>query len=175
MSDRYPGGVAAIDASGSVHGRGVISGGNGGGKTRRSGGGVGVVTAAGGLGWSCWTSHRQSEDNRQFPDGLTLTLTDLPARARSALTELRRDSQRGASQISTCWLGLEASRDGSSLFFGPAGAGGGGGHGGSVLPFGSQDVHGQRRQRREVVAAPARYRQSGGAEDGRAQALSCGA
>ena len=42
---------------GSVHGRGVISGGNGGGKTRRSGGGVGVVTAAGGLGWSCWTSH----------------------------------------------------------------------------------------------------------------------
>ena len=57
--------------------------------------------------------------------------------------------------------------DGSSLFFGPAGAGGGGGHGGSVLPFGSQDVYGQRRQRREVVAAPARYRQSGGAEDGR--------
>ena len=30
-------------------------------------------------------------------------------------------------------------------------------------------------QRREVVAAPARCRQSGGAEDGRAQALSCGA
>ena len=41
---------------GSVHGRGVISGGIGGGKTRRSGGGVGVVTAAGGLGWSCSTS-----------------------------------------------------------------------------------------------------------------------
>ena len=38
-------------------GRGVIFGGNGGGKTRRSGSGVGVVTAAGGLGWSCWTSH----------------------------------------------------------------------------------------------------------------------
>jgi hypothetical protein len=34
---------------GSVHGRGVIFGGNGGGKTRRSGSGVGVVTAAGGL------------------------------------------------------------------------------------------------------------------------------
>jgi transposase len=42
---------------GSVHGRGVIFGGNGGGKARRSGSGVGVVTAAGGLGWSCWTSH----------------------------------------------------------------------------------------------------------------------
>ena len=46
---------------------------------------------------------------------------------------------------------------------------------GSVLPFGGQDVHGQRRQRCEVVAAPARRRQSGGAEDGRSQALPCGA
>src|SRR5665213_2254624 len=42
---------------GSVHGRGVIFGGLGGGKTRRSGSGAGVVTAAGCLGWSCWTSH----------------------------------------------------------------------------------------------------------------------
>ena len=42
---------------GSVHGRGVISGGNDGGKARRSGAGTGVVTAAGGLGWSCSTSH----------------------------------------------------------------------------------------------------------------------
>ena len=41
---------------GSVPGRGVIIGGIGGGKTRRSGSGVGVVTSAGGLGWSCWTS-----------------------------------------------------------------------------------------------------------------------
>ena len=41
---------------GSVHGRGVISGGIGGGRTCRSGSGAGVVTAAGGLGWSCWTS-----------------------------------------------------------------------------------------------------------------------
>jgi hypothetical protein len=43
--------------TGSVHGRGVISGGIGGGKTRRSGSGAGVATAAGGLGWSCSTSH----------------------------------------------------------------------------------------------------------------------
>ena len=41
---------------GSVHGRGVISGGIGGGKTRRSEGPAGVVTAVGGLGWSCSTS-----------------------------------------------------------------------------------------------------------------------
>ena len=34
---------------------------------------------------------------------------------------------------------------------------------------------GQRRQRCEVVAAPARRRQSGGAENGRPQALPCGA
>ena len=46
-----------VRAHGSVPGRGVISGGIGGGKARRSAGGVGVVTAAGGLGWSCWTSH----------------------------------------------------------------------------------------------------------------------
>src|ERR1700679_3537280 len=96
------------------------------------------------------------------------------SRARSALTESRGFSKERESD-STCWLGLEASMDGSSLFFGPAGAGGGSGYSGSVLTFGSQDVYGQRRQRREVVAAPARYRQSGGAEDGRAQALSCGA
>jgi hypothetical protein len=44
-------------AAGSVHGRGVLSGGIGGGKTFRSGSGAGVVTAAGGLGWSCSTSH----------------------------------------------------------------------------------------------------------------------
>ena len=48
--------------------------------------------------------------------------------------------------------GLEASRDGASLFFGPAGAGGWGCGGGPDLPVGGQDVHGQRRQRREVVA-----------------------
>ena len=41
---------------GSVHGGGVIFGGIGGGKARRSGGGAGVVTATGGLGWSCSTS-----------------------------------------------------------------------------------------------------------------------
>ena len=45
------------EVDGSVHGRGVISGGIGGGKARRSGSGTGVVTAAGGLGWSCSTSH----------------------------------------------------------------------------------------------------------------------
>ena len=42
---------------GSVHGRGVIFGGIGGEKTCRSWSGAGVVTAAGGLGWSCSTSH----------------------------------------------------------------------------------------------------------------------
>src|ERR1700733_8613068 len=94
--------------------------------------------------------------------------------ARSALTE-SKGIPRGRESDSTCWLGLEASGDGASLFFGPAGACGGGGRGGSVLPFGGQDVHGQRRQRCEVVAAPARRRQSGRAEDGRSQALPCGA
>jgi hypothetical protein len=53
-----------------------------------------------------------------------------------------------------CWLGLEASMDGASLVFGPAGAGGCGGGFGSVVPLGGQDVHGQRRERCEVVAAP---------------------
>src|ERR1700733_14013476 len=86
--------------------------------------------------------------------------------ARSALTE-SKGIPRGRESDSTCWLGLEASGDGASLFFGPAGACGGGGRGGAVLPFGGQDVHGQRRQRCEVVAAPARRRQSGRAEDGR--------
>ena len=57
--------------------------------------------------------------------------------------------------------------DGASLFFGPAGAGGCSGGFGPVLPPGGQDIYGQRRQRREVVAAPARRRQSGRAEDGR--------
>ncbi len=47
--------------------------------------------------------------------------------------------------------------------------------GGPVLPFGGQDVHGQCRQRCEVVAAPQRRWQSGGAANGRPQALSCGA
>jgi peptide/nickel transport system permease protein len=56
VSVAVPLGVVAAAGQGSVHGRGVISGGIGGGKTRRSGGGVGVVTAAGGLGWSCSTS-----------------------------------------------------------------------------------------------------------------------
>jgi hypothetical protein len=95
-------------------------------------------------------------------------------RARSGLAESGGFPKRRESD-SICWLGLEASRDGASLFFGPAGAGGCGGGGGSVLPFGGQDVHGQRRQRCEVVAAPPRRRQSGGAEDGRPQALPCGA
>ena len=63
--------------------------------------------------------------------------------------------------------------NGPSLFLGPAGAGGCGGGGGSVLPVGGHDVHGQRRQRREVVAAPSRGRQSGRAENGRPQALPC--
>jgi hypothetical protein len=44
-------------SGGSVYGRGVIFGGIGGGKTCRSGSGAGVVTAAGGLGWSCSSSH----------------------------------------------------------------------------------------------------------------------
>ena len=43
--------------------------------------------------------------------------------------------------------------DGASLFFGPAGAGGCSGGFGPVLPPGGQDIYGQRRQRREVVAA----------------------
>jgi hypothetical protein len=96
------------------------------------------------------------------------------SRARSGLAESRRFPKRRESD-STCWLGLEASLHGASLFFGPARAGGCSGGFGPVVPRGGQDVHGQRRQRREVVAAPARPRQSGGAEDGRAQALSCGA
>jgi hypothetical protein len=53
VDQRYP----SAHADGSVHGRGVISGGIGGGKARRSGSGTEVVTAAGGLGWSCSTSH----------------------------------------------------------------------------------------------------------------------
>ena len=57
--------------------------------------------------------------------------------------------------------------DGARLFFGPAGESGFGGFGGSVLPFCSQDVHGQRRQRCEVVSAPSRGGQPGGAENGR--------
>src|SRR5579863_6369135 len=65
--------------------------------------------------------------------------------------------------------------DGASLFFGPARAGGCGGGFGPVLPFSGQDIHGQRRQRCEVVAAPPRRRQSGGAENGRLQALLCSA
>ena len=56
--------------------------------------------------------------------------------------------------------------DGARLFFGPAGESGFGGFGGSVLPFCSQDVHGQRRQRCEVVSAPSRGGQPGGAEMG---------
>ena len=44
-------------ALGSVHGRGVIFGGISDVKTSQFAGGVGVVTAAGGLGWSCSTSH----------------------------------------------------------------------------------------------------------------------
>ena len=47
--------------------------------------------------------------------------------------------------------------------------------GGSVLPFGGQDVHGQRRQRCEVVAAAARRRQPSRVKNGRPQALPCGA
>ena len=55
---RHHASAEQIDAgAGSVHGRGVISDAIGGGKTCRSGSGVGVVTAAGGLGWSCSTSH----------------------------------------------------------------------------------------------------------------------
>ena len=46
-----------------------------------------------------------------------------------------------------------------AYLFAPTRAGGWGGRGGSVLPFGGQDVPGQRRQRCEVVAAPARGRQ----------------
>src|ERR1700722_14470274 len=62
----------------------------------------------------------------------------------AALTEASR-FPKGRESDSTCWLGLEASWHGASLFFGPAGAGGWGGGGGSVLPLGGQDVHGQRR------------------------------
>jgi hypothetical protein len=43
----------------------------------------------------------------------------LRARARSALTEWE-GFPKGRESDSTCWLGLEASWDGSSLFFGPA-------------------------------------------------------
>src|SRR5215475_2825091 len=87
----------------------------------------------------------------------------------------RRGFPKGRESDSRCWLGLEASMDGASLFFGPARAGGCGGGFGPILPLGGQDVHGERRQRCEVVATPARPRQSGGAEDGRSQALPCGA
>ena len=52
-----PGPVVSWKNQGSVHGRGVIFGGIGGGKTCGFWSGAGVVTAAGGLGWSCSTSH----------------------------------------------------------------------------------------------------------------------
>ena len=61
------------------------------------------------------------------------------------------DSQRGKRvQIQPAGWGWRPARDGASLFFGPAGAGGCGGGFGSVLPLGGQDVYGQRRQRYEV-------------------------
>jgi hypothetical protein len=75
-------------------------------------------------------------------------------RARFGLTE-SRGIPKGARVRFKLLGGFEASWDGSSLFFGSAGAGGRGGGFGPDLPVGSQDVHGQRRQRREVVAAPA--------------------
>ena len=66
LGDLRLGAIAiGCDEPGSVHGRGVIFGGIGGGKTCRSGSGGGVVTAAGGLGWSCSTSRRpEDHDDR---------------------------------------------------------------------------------------------------------------
>ena len=72
----------------------------------------------------------------------------------------------------TCWLLIGGQQAWRELILWTCGGGGGFG---AVLPLGGQDVHGQRRERCEVVAAPTRRRQSGGAEDGRPQALPCGA
>jgi hypothetical protein len=75
-------------------------------------------------------------------------------RARSGLAESRGISKKGRVRFKL-QAGLEASVHGARLFFGPAGAGGCGGGLGPVVPRSGQDVHGQRRQRCEVVAAPA--------------------
>src|SRR5271163_2951808 len=85
-------------------------------------------------------------------------------RARSGLTE-SRGIPKAARVRFNLLAGIEASRDGSSLFFGSAGAGCCGGGCGPDVPRGGQDVHGQRGERCEVVAAPPRPWQSGGAED----------
>ncbi len=61
--------------------------------------------------------------------------------------------------------------DGASLFAGSSGAGGCCGCGGSILPVGGQDLHGERGECGEVVAAPSRRGEPGGAENGRPQAL----
>ena len=73
----------------------------------------------------------------------------LPRRAENYaadLTEASRFPKGREFQIPTCWLGLEASRHGASPILWTCGSGVvGGGGGGSVLPLGGQDVHGQRR------------------------------
>src|SRR3984885_15051629 len=97
-----------------------------------------------------------------------------PSRARSALTESKGIPKRARVRFNLL-AGFGGQRGWRELILWTCGGVGGGGRGGSVLPFGGQDVHGQRRQRCEVVAAPARRRQSGRAEDGRSQALPCGA
>src|ERR1700722_13708406 len=96
------------------------------------------------------------------------------SRARSALTESKGIPKRARVRFNLL-AGFGGQRGWRELILWTCGACGGGGRGGSVLPFGGQDVHGQRRQRCEVVAAPARRRQSGRAEDGRSQGLPCGA
>ena len=95
-------------------------------------------------------------------------------RARSALTESKGIPKRARVRFNLL-AGFGGQRGWRELILWTCGSGWCGGRFGSVLPFGGQDVHGQRRQRCEVVAAPARRRQSGRAEDGRSQALPCGA
>src|ERR1700722_6747909 len=102
---------------------------------------------------------------------MTLALT----LERDRLSLNRGAFPKGRESDSTCWLLIGGQLGCSSLFFGPAGAGGWGCGGGPDLPVGGQDVHGQRRQRCEVVATTARRWQSGGAENGRPPALPCGA
>ena len=87
----------------------------------------------------------------------------------------RRGIHKGWRVKFNVLAGLEASKHGASLFFGSAGAGRCGGRGGPVLPVGGYDLHGQRVERGEMVAAPSCDGKSGGAENGRSSALRCGA
>ena len=101
--------------------------------------------------------------------------TNENTRARSALTE-SEGFPKGRESDSTCWLGLEASMHGASLFFGPAGARVVGAvAAGQSCRSVARTFMVARRQRCEVVATTARRRQSGCAENGRPPALPRGA